>query len=618
VGWLQTIERIGRGFGKRAAMLRREAQQKLETCRTAVPVWIMPVARVAESFDFSEPRFDVVIIDEASQCDVMALLAVALAREVVVVGDDKQVSPLAIGQNQEIVDNLIRMHLHGIPNDKLYDGRMSIYDLAKQAFAGLICLSEHFRCVPDIIQFSHYLSYPGQLKPLRESASSTLLPHVVPYRANGVFDSRRKTNAEEARTIASLVAAAVEHESYAGKSFGVISLLGDEQAIEIERLLLQHLSPEEYRRRRIICGNAAQFQGDERDVMFLSVVHASEDGPLRLSNLPQTQQRFNVAASRARDQMWVVYSLDASVDLKPGDLRRRLIEHALDPQAVTRALEKEAPRTESPFERDVLQRLLARGYRVRPQWWVGRYRIDLVVEGGGKRLAVECDCDRYHPIEKLPDDMERQAILERLGWRFVRLRGTAYFRDPEGEMEKVFDRLSELGIPAEGSSEPPEAQTAASELLEQLNRRAAEIRDQWHTRDSMDRVANNGDRDRDDGASSRNGDDSLWAEAESEDNSDEGAAVVVIVEKGISGNSAATIAGPIIPGMDGQEPEVGIWRMTRGEFHRYKEKILPPGAIDRQAINREFAAAIRQAVSEGKQVAEATLRELGIGTTNSS
>ncbi|HWG45703.1 MAG TPA: AAA domain-containing protein, partial [Gemmataceae bacterium] len=131
VGWLHTIGRIGKGFGKRAAMLRRVAQQKMEDCRTAVPVWIMPLARVAESFDFSGPRFDVVIIDEASQCDVMALLAVVLARQVVIVGDEKQVSPLAVGQKQEIVDNLIRLHLDGIPNDKLYDGRMSIYDLGK-------------------------------------------------------------------------------------------------------------------------------------------------------------------------------------------------------------------------------------------------------------------------------------------------------------------------------------------------------------------------------------------------------------------------------------------------------------------------------------------------------
>jgi very-short-patch-repair endonuclease len=75
-------------------------------------------------------------------------------------------------------------------------------------------------------------------------------------------------------------------------------------------------------------------------------------------------------------------------------LRRRLIEYALDPEATMRALEREERRVQSEFERQVMRRLVARGYRVRAQWSVGYYRIDLVVEGGGKRLAIECDGDR--------------------------------------------------------------------------------------------------------------------------------------------------------------------------------------------------------------------------------
>jgi len=68
-------------------------------------------------------------------------------------------------------------------------------------------------------------------------------------------------------------------------------------------------------------------------------------------------------------------------------------------------------RVESEFEKQVLRKLIQAGYRVVPQWHVGAYRIDLVVEGDGKRLAVECDGDRWHPVEKLAEDMARQAIL---------------------------------------------------------------------------------------------------------------------------------------------------------------------------------------------------------------
>jgi very-short-patch-repair endonuclease len=112
-----------------------------------------------------------------------------------------------------------------------------------------------------------------------------------------------------------------------------------------------------------------------------------------------------------------------------------------------KALSPDTRKAESPFEREVQKRLTEAGYCVRTQCQVGYYRIDLVVEGGGRRLAVECDGDRYHPIESLAEDMERQSILERLGWEFVRLRGSLFFRDPDVAMRPVFERLLELEIP---------------------------------------------------------------------------------------------------------------------------------------------------------------------------
>lgn len=479
VGWLDTVRRIGKGTGKRVPRLRLEASRRMSECRSAVPVWIMPLARVVENFDPRTTRFDVVIIDEASQCDAMALLAFYLARKVVVVGDHEQVSPSAVGQDLAVVQHLIDEHLQGIPNAVLYDGQISVYDLARESFGGAICLLEHFRCVPEIIQFSNQLSYDGRIKPLRDPGPVRLRPHVIAYRV-AAASAEWKINREEVQTVASLVIASAQEPEYENKTFGIVSLVGEEQALEIERLLLRHLPPDEYQRRRIICGNAAQFQGDERDVMFLSLVDVRKDGPLPLRDQQMFKQRFNVAASRARDQMWVVHSLDPRADLKPGDLRRRLIEHAEDPSAVIRALEKAERRAESELEKAVNRRLARAGYCVRPQWRVGHYWIDLVVEGGGRRLAVECDGDRFHPIEKLPEDMARQAILERLGWTFVRIRGSEFFRDPDRAMEPVFSRLAALGISPEGDSADRRLETGQeSELRERIIRRAEEIRRQW-------------------------------------------------------------------------------------------------------------------------------------------
>jgi very-short-patch-repair endonuclease len=285
--------------------------------------------------------------------------------------------------------------------------------------------------------------------------------------------------------VASLLTAATEQSEYAGATFGVISMVGDEATtMRVDELLRRYLSTEDYVKRRIQCGNAAQFQGDERDVMFLSMVNRpSGNGPLPLRQEGADnmfKKRFNVAASRARDQMWVVHSMDPEIDLKPGDIRRKLIEHAKDPYALMHVLESKEQQTESEFEKQVLRRLMMAGYRVIPQWPVGSYRIDLVVEGIGKRLAVECDGDRWHPREKLEEDMARQAILERLGWRFVRIRGSQFFRHPEQAMEVVFSRLQALDIPPEGNvGAGSEAGKEGEALKGRIVRRAAELRREW-------------------------------------------------------------------------------------------------------------------------------------------
>jgi very-short-patch-repair endonuclease len=485
VGWLDTIRRIGKGHGIRVSLLRSEAARKMSDCRGAVPVRVMPLSRVVENFDPRTTRFDVVIIDEASQSDVMALVALYLGKTVLVVGDHEQVSPSAVGQDLGVIQNLIFQYLRGIPNSDLYDGQISIYDLARQSFGGTTCLVEHFRCVPEIIQFSNMISYDGRIKPLRDASRVHLRPHTIAHRVSG--SSRDgKINRQEALTVASLLAAAMEQPEYkkndAGQplSFGVVSLVGDEQAIEIDNLVRAHISPDRYEHHRVLCGNAAQFQGDERDVVFISLVDTAERGSLSLRDQELFKQRFNVAASRARDQMWIVHSLDPNHDLKADDLRRQLIEHAEDPARLMRALEEKEKRTQSTFEREVMKRLATAGYRVTPHWRIGTFRIDLVVEGDGKRLAIECDGDRYYPLEKLPEDMDRQSVLERMGWIITRIRSSEFLRNPARAMKPVFEQLEMLEIRPAGNSAAVEPSGSVShDVINRVIRRAEELRKNW-------------------------------------------------------------------------------------------------------------------------------------------
>lgn len=476
IGWLDTIKHIGRGTGKRVPRLLQEAKELMNQSKSAVPVWIMPLSRVVENFDPASTRFDVLIIDEASQCDILGLIAMYMADQVVVVGDHEQVSPEGVGQNVDEVQHLIDSHLTGIPNAHLYDGRMSVYDLARQSFGGLICLREHFRCVPEIIHFSSELSYNWQIKPLRDASEVALKPHTIAIRTNGVRDGG-KSNEIEARHVCSLLMSCLEQPAYEGKTFGIISLLGEEQAFKIEKMLRSVLPPAVFTSRRLLCGNAAQFQGDERDVIFLSMVDSADSGPLVMRDDDRFRKRFNVAASRAKDQMWLVHSLNHETDLKKGDLRRRLIEHALKPTAASSKLAKAEKGADSEFEREVIRRLTSAGYQVQSHKRVGYFEIDIVVEGDGKRLAVECDGDRYHTRHNFADDMERQATLERLGWRFVRIRGSEFFRDPDRTMTPVFTRLDRLGV-AKASGHQSNVRVNAS-LIQEVIRRAEHIRASW-------------------------------------------------------------------------------------------------------------------------------------------
>lgn len=292
--------------------------------------------------------------------------------------------------------------------------------------------------------------------------------------------ARNKRNQREMETLISLVVAATEQPEYSDASIGVMSMVGEEQAYDIDMEIRRRLPPAIVERHRLMCGNPAQFQGDERHVVFLSMVDAPQGSVLPLRSDDRFKKRFNVAASRAQNQMWVVHSLNPETDLKDGDLRRRLIEHAIDPEsklAEWRRLNARIDPRSGDFEARVLKHLLQRGYKVLPQFRVGAYVLDFVIDGGAKRAALECDGDRYHTIENLREDMARQAVLERRGWRFVRIRGTDFFSRATETMANVFEALERLGVQPVGTTPP---QQPSSELIERVKGRAAELRGQWY------------------------------------------------------------------------------------------------------------------------------------------
>ncbi|MDR4473607.1 MAG: hypothetical protein MRJ92_13525 [Nitrospira sp.] len=165
------------------------------------------------------------------------------------------------------MQRLISTDLQGIPNSHLYDGQTSIYDLAETAFGGVVALREHFRCVPEIIQFSNHLSYSNTIRPLREPLSASVRPALVAHRVNGfrVGHTAKQTRSKRRSRFARYrmprrCRYARKSRSRPGDQLIVISLLGDEQALMVENLLRLRLAPDVFAKHRLLCGNAAQFR----------------------------------------------------------------------------------------------------------------------------------------------------------------------------------------------------------------------------------------------------------------------------------------------------------------------------------------------------------------------
>lgn len=467
MAWSDSMKKFGKGTGKWAYKHLSAAQESLREAKNAVPVWIMPLHRVAQMF--SDPKagmFDIVIFDEASQCDIRGLTIGYLGKKLLVVGDPDQISPAGIFQDQERVYELISRFLHDIPHKDNFSITSSLFGLAQIRIPNMIQLNEHFRCVPEIIAFSNHHIYEGKLKPLRHPHPKGLLkPALVPILVEGGYqNTNNKVNKPEAKAIVEKIAECLEDLNYQQRpdghlcTFGVISLLAEDQAKYIKELLLEHpkIGEKVIEERNIVCGDAYAFQGDERDVMFLSMVKALDpnnpNDTVKALADKGTAQRFNVAATRGRDQVFLYHSIPVQEFRNQNDWRCKILNWYYDPkteelEAGRKALKKEFDSGRaSQFSFDVGNILIDRGYQVLPEYPVIGYRIDLVVQGENARLAVECDGDQYHTLENWEEDQVRERQLRRAGWNFWRVSGSSFYRHKGKALDSLWEKLEELGI----------------------------------------------------------------------------------------------------------------------------------------------------------------------------
>ncbi|WP_410601700.1 AAA domain-containing protein [Amycolatopsis sp. lyj-90] len=432
---------------------RKLVEQASDVMLALRPCWAMSPLVVSRMLP-AKRLFDLVVFDEASQIRPPdAITSIMRGDRLVVAGDEKQLPPSdffdrAISADDEEDDDL--------------DGNLSDYESILTALRPVIpasqMLSWHYRSADErLISFSNreiyrqgLVTFPGAAK--MSPVSLELVDGVVSPGQNG------SSPAEVERVVELVLAHFREHP---GDSLGVITL-GTKHQARIQRRLLEvrkehpqldeFFSDEVELGRRFFVKNLESVQGDERDVIILSIgvakgangrISRQGFGPL---NYQGSDRRLNVAVTRAKRRMVVVSSftadaLEPRTDITGTELLRRYLEFAQRLGDVDQ-IGRPTTATLNGFERAVHDALLDRGILVQPQWGFSGYRIDFALahreDPGRMILAVEADGHRYHSSQSARDrDRLRQSHLERLGWTFHRLWSSAWFSDPAEETDKI-------------------------------------------------------------------------------------------------------------------------------------------------------------------------------------
>lgn len=418
------------------------------------PCLMMSPVSVAEYLSNDVEDFDVVIFDEASQITTAdAIGAVSRGKQVVVVGDPKQMPPtrmFSVDDDDETEEG----DLDSILTECLGSGMKSVL------------LNWHYRSRNEnLIAFSNKTYYGGELITFPSADVSRSDRGLLVHEVNGVYDrGGTGTNSDEARAI---VKALVKHikDPNCHQSIGVVTFNQKQQNLienmwdkivaadpALEQALLRLPQP-------LTIKNLESVQGDERDVIFFSTTFGKDlDGRFMLNFGPLGQvggeRRLNVAITRARDKMEIFSSFHPN-EIDPARVTHQGVRDLREWLMFARggqfapALAQSLGMPDSPFELAILEGLHKRGWKVQPQVGCSGYRIDIaVVDPGnpGHYLAgVECDGATYHSFKAARDrDKQRQGVLEGLGWSIVRVWSTDFFENREKELDRVHNQLKQL------------------------------------------------------------------------------------------------------------------------------------------------------------------------------
>ncbi len=473
-------------LGGEMAVVRREIEKKrrhkpirqlLKDAGTAIlaikPVFMMSPISVAQYLESGALTFDLLVIDEASQVNpVDALGAMARATQVIVVGDDKQLPPTRFFRKMLDEDAVAED-----TDDDINAGDVeSILGLCIAQGMSQRMLRWHYRSRHhSLIAVSNREFYENHLCVVPSPTTITAM-HGLHFRLvkGGVYDRGiTATNVGEAKEIANAV---IEHAKQdPQKSLGVGTFSAaqrDAIRAELEILLRTHVELSQYfspgRPEPFFVKSLENIQGDERDVIFISVGYARDSSGYMAMNFGPLssaggERRLNVLISRARERCEVFSSITADdIDLQRAKSRGAAAFKTFLRYAATGILDTQIQTGgdyDSDFERQVAIALEGHGYEVHRQVGTVGFIIDLAVvdsqRPGRYLLGIECDGATYHSSRSARDrDRLRESVLRDRGWRVHRVWSTDWFHRANEQLEKIVDSIEKAKRDAEADELP--------------------------------------------------------------------------------------------------------------------------------------------------------------------
>ncbi len=384
----------------------------------AFPCWCATTYAISNSIPLKSGMFDVVIIDEASQCDIASCFPILYrAKKAVIVGDDKQLPHLSFLEKAKEQSFL---NQYGIEDKYQLMWRFrtnSMFDLANYYSTSPVLLDEHFRSTKPIIEFSSNEFYGGRIKIMKPFLSAEGAIEVVGVPNAKVDYDATRNHVEAEALIKKLCDIIAEDNGEKPVSIGVVSPFRAQVDL-IKRDILRHFDSETILKHDIEIGTAHTFQGDEKDIILASWAIASNSKPQSLMFL-QKPNLFNVAITRARKK--IINFISREINELPVGMLRDYLEYAraYSIESISNTFKNEF---EKEVYREISKSLFERGddFKVLAGIEAGGVSADIVVEYDNKLVAIECD-GAQDSVSARVNPAKKQTILERCGFKVIRV-----------------------------------------------------------------------------------------------------------------------------------------------------------------------------------------------------